>query len=120
MFQDGGNVFDAAVASVAALNIVEPTSTGTGGDAFALYRTADDKIGGIRSCGYAQTEAIIKAVRERIAADDDDPTGVSMPERSPHTVTVPGAARGWETTVESLGELPFKTVLQPAIRYATD
>ncbi len=120
MFQNGGNAFDAAVAGAAALNVVEPTSTGIGGDAFALYRTADGEVGGIRSCGYAPTEATIEAVRERIAADDDDPTGVSMPERGPHTVTVPGAARGWETTVESLGTLSFETVLQPAIRYATD
>ena len=119
VLQDGGNAFDAAVATAAALNVVEPTSTGLGGDVFALYRTADGDVGAMRSCGGAPADATIENVREAVA-DGEDPGDVEMPFTGPHTVTVPGTARGWETTVEELGRLSLSEVLQPAIRLATE
>jgi gamma-glutamyltranspeptidase/glutathione hydrolase len=123
VLRDGGNAFDAAVATAAALNVVEPTSTGLGGDVFALYRTADGEVGGMQSCGSAPSAASVDAVREAVAADADedrDPDAVTMPDTGPHTVTVPGTARGWEATLERFGRRDLGTVLQPAIRYATD
>jgi gamma-glutamyltranspeptidase/glutathione hydrolase len=118
--RDGGNAFDAAVATAAALNVVEPTSTGLGGDVFALYRTADGEVGAMRSCGGAPAGATRERVRAALAGDDGDPDAVEMPERGPHTVTVPGTARGWERTVERFGRRSLADALQPAIRYATD
>ena len=119
--EDGGNAFDAAVATAAALNVVEPTSTGLGGDVFTLYRTADGDVGAMRSCGGAPADATPANVREAVAADRDvDPVDAEMPATGPHTVTVPGTARGWEATVERLGRRDLEAVLRPAIRYATE
>src|SRR6056297_3542683 len=136
MLREGGNAFDAAVATAAALNVVEPTSTGLGGDVFALYRTAEGEVGAMRACGGAPADATIDAVRDSVANADeetraawfpeaggyavDDVEDAEMPFYGPHAVTVPGTARGWEATVEELGELEFAETLQPAIRYALD
>lgn len=134
MLREGGNAFDAAVATAAALNVVEPTSTGIGGDVFALYRTADGEVGAMRSCGGAPADATIENVRSALEADanaadyypesrgyaTDADEEAGMPFLGPHAVTVPGTARGWEATVQELGELTLADALQPAIEYATE
>ncbi len=137
ILRSGGNAFDAAVATAAALNVVEPTSTGLGGDVFALYRTADGEVGAMRACGGAPADATIENVK-RALEDDDDRSSyypesrgyavdeatradeLEMPFLGPHAVTVPGTARGWETTVEELGRLTLSDVLEPAIEYALE
>jgi len=119
--EDGGNAFDAAVATAAALNVVEPTSTGLGGDVFALYKTADGEVGAMRSCGGAPAEATLENVREAVAAEEDvDPEDAEMPETGAQAVTVPGTARGWELTAEKFGNKSLGDLLQPAIHYAKE
>ncbi len=119
--QDGGNAFDAAVATAAALAVVEPVNTGLGGDAFACFRTADGDVGAMRSCGYAPEAASLDRVRDRAAERQGvDPEDAEMPFRGPLAVTVPGAARGWELTVEEFGRRTLADVLGPAIEYATE
>ena len=120
--QSGGNAFDAAVATAAALNVVEPTSTGLGGDVFALYRTAAGDVGAMRSCGGAPAAATLENVRSAILEEDSDadPDNLEMPQTGGHAVTVPGTARGWELTIEEFGMLSLSDVLSPAIRYAMD
>ena len=109
------------VATAAVLNVVEPTSTGLGGDLFALYRTADGEVGAFRNCGGAPGEATLERTREAIAAEENvSPEEGEIPVYGPFTVTVPGTARGWERTVEELGTRSLAEVLQPAIRYAID
>jgi len=121
VLREGGNAFDAAVATAAVLNVTEPTSTGLGGDVFMLYRTADGEVGAMQSCGGAPGDATVESVREAVAERTDvDPAAAEMPERGAHTVTVPGTARGWEATVERFGRWGLDDVLQPAIEYATE
>ena len=54
VLQAGGNAIDAAIATVATLCVVEPCSTGVGGDAFALIWSAKDKkLYGLNASGPA-------------------------------------------------------------------
>jgi gamma-glutamyltranspeptidase/glutathione hydrolase len=121
LLREGGNAFDAAVATAAALNVVEPTSTGLGGDVFALYRTADGEVGAMRACGGAPADATIENVRAAVAEEEGVASeDAEMPDTGAHAVTVPGTARGWEATSEEFGELTLADALGPAIRYATE
>lgn len=116
VLRKGGNAFDAAVAAAAALNVVEPHMTGVGGDVFGLYRTASGDVGALQSSGPAPAETGLERVRDDVGRADVD----HVPPRSVHSVTVPGTARGWEATLDRLGELGLGDVLQPAVEYARD
>jgi len=113
--REGGNAFDAAVTTAAVLSVVEPHSTGVGGDVFALYRTASGEVGGMRSCGRAPVGTDLESLRKQF--EGDEPT---IPDRGAHAVTAPGTALGWEATIEEFGEQSVEAALAPAVEYATD
>ena len=110
----GGNAADAAVAAGAALNVTEPTSTGIGGDMFALYYSAVTKrVTALNGSGRAPAALTLNRLKK-------DGFSSELPPFHAHTVTVPGACAGWFDLIERHGSLSMADVLAPAIRLASE
>lgn len=107
----GGNAADAAVAAAAMLNVVEPISTGVGGDCFALHWDAAARaVTALNGSGRAAAAASLTELRAR---------GLTrMPEVSGEAVTVPGTVAAWCDLLDRHGSMPLAEVLAPAIRAA--
>ncbi len=113
ILRQGGNAADAAIAAAAMLNVTEPASTGIGGDCFALYYdAAAGQVSALNGSGRAPAALRLEDLRAQGLT--------AIPERSPHAVTVPGAAMGWHDLLTRHGTMTLKEVLADAIYYARE
>ena len=113
VLQGGGNAMDAAIAACAVQCVIEPQSTGIGGDCFVLYvpRGAGEVIA-FNGSGAAPGAAQVDWYQERGIEE--------IVQHSPHAVTVPGAIDAWSQLLRDHGTQDLGQVLQPAIRFARD
>lgn len=111
ILKKGGNAIDAAIATAACLTVVEPSSNGIGGDAFALV-WINQSLYGLNASGPAPMSLSVEELEKRGYAE--------MPARGFVPITVPGAPSAWVALSKRFGRLPFHEVLQPAIFYARE
>ncbi|MBN2146964.1 MAG: gamma-glutamyltransferase [Anaerolineales bacterium] len=114
ILREGGNAADAAVATAAALNVTEPTSTGLGGDCFALhYDAATRQVTALNGSGRAPAGLTLERLQREGLSNE-------LPPYHPYTITVPGACAGWCDLVERHGRLALGKILAPAIQLAEE
>jgi gamma-glutamyltranspeptidase/glutathione hydrolase len=108
ILKQGGNAFDAAVATAAMLNVVEPGSAGIGGDAFVIaWLAKEHRLIALNASGRSPGGA----TPERLAARG---FRTHVPLHGIESVTVPGAVDGWDALLKRAGTMSFREVLEPA------
>ncbi|MGI5404768.1 gamma-glutamyltransferase [Streptomyces sp. CA-135486] len=118
ILRKGGNAVDAAVATAAALGVVEPYSAGVGGGGFFVYY--DAKTGKVHTIDGRETAP----ARMRSDAFIDPATGRPVPfteaVNSGLSVGVPGTPATWENALDDWGTMPLRRTLAPATRLADE
>ena len=93
MLQKGGNAVDAAIATAAALNVVEPLMSGIGGDGYLMiYWKDDDRLSVVNATGAAPGAA----TRERFLSQ-------GIPMKGILSVSVPALVDGWLSAHKKYG-----------------
>ncbi len=109
--RDGGNAVDAAITACAVQCVVEPMSTGIGGDCFMLLQKGGaGEVIGLNCSGHAPRALTAELMAEQGLSQIDD--------NSPHSVTVPGAIDAWCRLLDDHGRFGIDRALRPAIEYA--
>src|ERR1700712_5511398 len=113
VLQAGGTAADAAVAACALLGVIEPQSTGIGGDCFALIQPrGEGKIVSYNGSGRAPKAATAEWYLERKMH--------AIPTTGAHSVSIPGAIDAWVTLLRDHGTRGIDALLQPAIKAAEE
>jgi len=111
VLMEGGNAADAAVTVSAMLNVVEPMSTGIGGDCFALiFEAKTGQVSALNASGRAPVAFTLEEARQRGLE--------SIPLTGALPVTVPGTVSGWAALLDRFGTRTLADCLAPAIATA--
>ncbi|NQV99988.1 MAG: gamma-glutamyltransferase [Rhodospirillales bacterium] len=111
ILKKGGNAMDAAIAACAVQCVVEPESTGIGGDNFCLYAAngAATPVA-FNGSGRAPAAATAAWYQEQ---------GISeIARQSPHAVIIPGVIDAWDQLSRDYGTMELAELLAPAIDLA--
>ncbi len=115
VLQKGGNAVDAAIATAFALAVTLPAAGNIGGGGFLVYHGAD---GEVTSFNFRE-KAPLTATETMFLGDDGEIRDNSNHEGA-LSVGVPGTVAGLALAHERLGSMPWKDLVEPAVRLARD
>ena len=105
---DGGNAFDAAIATASVEAVTVPPACGVGGEPFVImYDSKTGQVHGMNGSGRAPMAASREFFVER--------GHKHMPLVGPHAAAIPGEVLGWEQINERFGTRPLAKLIEPAI-----
>jgi gamma-glutamyltranspeptidase/glutathione hydrolase len=123
MYAQDGNAFDAAIASLFALTVVEPMMVSIFGAGFFMLREAKSgKVETIDNYAVAPLEAtdsMYEMVKDRKPGQNIFETVGKKNLLGPLAIATPGTLKAWEYVNEHYGNLDFNEVITPAIKLAT-
>jgi gamma-glutamyltranspeptidase/glutathione hydrolase len=119
MLRKGGSAADAAFATLLALNVVEPQSSGIGGGGYLVYADANANKDGA-PVTFDGRETAPHSATGTWFFKDGKPMAFSDAQPGGKSVGVPGNIRMMALAHQRYGKLPWATLFQPAIRLARD
>lgn len=116
ILDQGGNVYDAAVAVSAALAVLEPSGSGLGGGGFWLLHRQGDN----RDVMIDGRETAPQAAHRDMYLDSDSAVLEDLSKNGALAAGIPGMPAALAHIAQHYGKLPLAASLQPAIRYARE
>ncbi|MFG2859333.1 gamma-glutamyltransferase [Streptomyces sioyaensis] len=118
VLRKGGNAVDAAVATAAALGVVEPYSAGVGGGGYMVYYDAKAKR--VRTIDGRETAPAAMRADSFLDKSTGKPLPTEDAINSGLSVGVPGTPATWDKALKSWGTVSLAKALRPATRIADD
>ncbi len=112
ILKKGGNAVDAAIAASAVLSVIEPGSTGIGGDCFAIIKMNNKNALSVNGSGITPKKLNLNYLKKNNIKE--------IGLLSPHSVTIPGAVDAWYEMHKKFGKLEFEQLFKTAEYYARD
>jgi gamma-glutamyltranspeptidase/glutathione hydrolase len=113
ILQQGGNAFDAMIATELALAVAYPFAGNLGGGGFMVYRKNNGEIG---SLDYREKAPL--AATENMYLDDDNNVIPNKSRLGALAIGVPGTIAGVFQVHEKFGTLPLVDIINPVIALA--
>ena len=113
IMQQGGNAYDAMVATSFALTVVYPVAGNITGGGFFVYRSAEGEVG---SLDYREMAPL--GAHKDLYLDENGDVIPKLSTVGGMAVGIPGAVAGILEVHKKMGTLPLKQLMQPAIDLA--